>query len=277
LGDPWAPSLRVLGDGRVELYLANYEYDAANDINRADLLRFTQLSPTQFTFDGVALRHGDSLQDGDGRGIENVVIMPDAGGNGWRMLYGGGNETSGWELYGATSTDGINWKKDGPVIENGYPDVRPVGEGMVLDRLSDGTWRLLMGAYEPAPSSVNAWEITEWRSNDQHSWQFVRTIVSSTTMPPEARCAVYAPSLRQIGSSMWRMVFAGHSMCGTLQSEAIYSAISSDLVNWQFEGRLMGGDVNKLSYGAMANDFLYFIRQDNDGPPRLAVVHIDMQ
>src|SRR5437879_9487360 len=149
----------------------------------------------------------------------------------------GGNQVSGWQLYSAASPDRRTWTKIGVAIANGYPAaMRPVGEGMMVDQLPDGSWRMVMGAYEPSPSTVNAWQITEWRSTDQLSWQFVRTLVSSTTMPIEGRCAVYAPSIRQIGPSMWRLVFAAHRMCGSPQYAAIYSAVSSDLVHWQFEG-----------------------------------------
>jgi hypothetical protein len=184
---------------------------------------------------------------------------------------------SGWQLYGATSSDRRAWTKTGVAIGNGSPGtVRPVGEGMMVDRLPDGTWRMVMASYEPAPSTVNAWEITQWQSPDQVNWQYVTTLFSSTTMPLEGRCAVYAPTVRQIGPSMWRMVFAAHRMCGTPQHAAIYSAVSSDSVHWKFEGQLLGGSGTLLFYAALVRDYVYFIRQDNGDHNRLAAARVEM-
>jgi hypothetical protein len=117
-GRPWAPSTRIRPDGLVELYYANYRYDAAADLDRADLTRLVAVDSVRFAFDGIALPHGESLGDGDGRGIENVVVFPEAGGAGWRMLYAGGNEVSGWQVYGAVSADGRSWVKTGLAIGN---------------------------------------------------------------------------------------------------------------------------------------------------------------
>jgi hypothetical protein len=275
--DVWAPSADTTPDGRVELYFGDYEPDSILLYNRANLARLVASDPTTFTFDGLALLHGDSVNVMDGRGIENAVVFSSADGTGWRMLYAGGNQVSGWQLYGATSTDRRTWVKTGVVVGNGFPGViRPVGEGMAVHQMQDGTWRMVMAGYEPAPSTVNAFEITQWTSQDQVTWQYVRTLFSSTTMPLPGRCAVYSPHIRQIGPSMWRMVFAAHSMCGTQPSAAIYSAVSSNFTQWQFEGQLLGAPGTLLFYAAPARDFIYFVRRDSGGQNHLAGARVIM-
>jgi len=281
-GDLWAASADTAPGGAVELRIADYMFDSSANENLADLVRFTSVDGVSFTYDTTLVQHGDTLDASDGRGVENSVIFPAANGAGWRMLYGGGNDLSGWGTYSASSMDRRHWVKTGVVIPNGYPgEVNPSGEGLQVDRLPDGTWRLINGAYDPTPAGVNTFSITEWLSTDQAHWVFVRTLVSVLDAPPGASRAVYAPCLRQIGPSMWRLIFTGDNwqfVNGQIVSgsSAIWSAVSSDLIHWQQEGQLLGQSGSDLFYSTLAGTRLYFLRRDTGARARVATVTLAM-
>jgi hypothetical protein len=281
-GDLWAPSADTLPGGGYELRIADYIYDSTADENRADLVRLTSQDGVTFAFDTTLVAHGDVLDTLDGRGVENSVIFPAATGGGWRMLYGGGNDYSGWSTYAASSSDRRHWVKTGVAIANGYPgEVNPSGEGLQVDRVANGTWRLINGAYDVTSNGVNTFSITEWVSADQLTWSFVRTLISVLDTPPGATRALYAPCLRQIGPSLWRLVFTGDNWVfqnGQIVSgsSAIWSAVSSDLTHWQQEGRLMGQAGSDLFYSTLAGNRLYVLRRDTGARARVAVAVVTM-
>ena len=280
MGDPWAPSADTAADGSTELYFGNYVYDSTTDDNRANLERLVSSDGLHFQHDALMLPYGVDLNQEDGRGIENAVVFPAADGNGWRMLYAGGNETSGWAVFGATSVDRRSWTKDGQMIGNGYPNaVRPVGEGLIVDKLPDGSWRLLMGAYEPAPSTTNTFSIAEWRSTDQLTWAFVGSRLSALDLPLPGVRVVYSPTVRQLGPSLWRMAFTADNFSeGTSNSgqSSIWSAVSTDFEHWQIEGVLVSTPGANLIYSTLAKDRLYFVRQGADGINHLATAVVQM-
>ncbi len=280
MGDPWAPSADTAPVGGIELYFGNYVYDSTTESNRANLERLVSSDGLHFQHDTLMLPHGADIDQDDGRGIENAVVFPAAGGSGWQMLYAGGNEASGWSVYGATSVDRRSWVKNGQVIGNGYPaTTRPAGEGLVVDRLSDGTWRLLMGAYEPSPSTTNTFSITEWHSTDQVSWSFVGSLVSAPDVPLSGIRVVYAPTVRQIGPSLWRMAFTADNFSGGAFSggqSSIWSAVSTDFQHWQIEGVLVSVAGGNVMYSTLARDHIYFIRRGPDGINHLATAVVQM-
>ena len=277
-GDEWAPSADTAPDGTVELYFGNYVFDSSYGANRSNLVRLLSPDGLNFHYDTLMLPYGPDVNGADGRGIENTVVFPSADGTGWKMLYSGGNQTSGWSVYGASSSDRRNWVKTGPVIGNGYPGtVRPIGEGLLIDRLSDGTWRLIVAAYEPLPSQINTFAITEWHSTDQTVWTYVRTLVSPLEVPLYGIRVTYSPVIQKIGASLWRMIFTADNLSEDAGgASALWSAVSIDFQHWQIEGVLLNSPDANLLYSALARNHLYFLRQGPDHVTHLATVALEM-
>lgn len=284
LGDPWAPSADLAPDGTLELYIANYVLDTSMARNRSSLIRLTSQDGLNFSWDTTMVSYGPDDYTGDGRGIENTVIFPNASGSGWRMLYSGGGDSTGWQVYGAVSNDRRHWTKTGVVIGNGYPGtLRPSGEGMQVYQDAAGEWHLIMGAYPGASSTLAKWAITEWRSIDQVTWSYDTTWINPNALPPGAERAAYSPSIRQIGPSMWRALFTADQLNGAPNNSlvnngqsGIWSAVSSDMVNWTVEGLLVGSTTTNIYYTALAGNQLYFIRTDLGKSNRLATVQVSM-
>jgi len=285
LGDPWAPSADLAPDGTIELYLGDYVLDTGTARNRSSLVRLLSTDGVNFTWDTTMVGYDTvDVYTDDGRGVENTVVFPDAHGNGWRMLYSGGGDSTGWQVYGATSPDRRHWTKAGVVIGNGYPNpVRPSGEGMVVDQLPDGSWRLVMGSFPPSPNPLTQWAVTVWKSTDQVTWTYETTWISPQNLPPVGVRAAYSPSVRQIGPSMWRVLFTADQLNGAPNpslvnngQSGVWSAVSSDLVNWTVEGLLVGATNTNLYYTALAGNRLYFVRTDLGQSNRLATVQVSM-
>ncbi len=282
---PWAPSARLVQGGVVEVYAALA--DLSSSIPRSSLHRFKSLDGVNFTYDGLVLDHDADSCALNGTGIENVAIVRRGDAAGWRMYYAAGsNDCYGWQVFSAVSADGRTWVKEpGVRLSNGGPvppDLPhtppwPVGEGMVVDQLPSGEWRMIVGSYEHALPTVDKWQIAEWRSSDQLVWSYVGLVLTAGDMPLEAQGSVYSPTIAEIAPGLWRMIFTGDNR-GTGQTfrSRLWSAVSVDQVHWQFEGELMGAPGTNLYYSALAGDRLMFIRQDPGQPFRLGVATIEM-
>src|SRR5262249_21344545 len=151
------------------------------------------------------------------------------------------------------------------------------GEGMQVFRMPDGTWQLIVGAFERVmPAPENQWAITEWRSSDQLNWSYVGPVLTVRDMPVGWQGSVYSPTVREFAPGLWRMIFTADNRPSEGFRSALWTAVSTDRVHWQVEGELMGAAGYSLFYAALADDQLVFIRKAPDGTSSLAVSSVTM-
>ena len=276
---PWAPTLRRNSKGLLELYIA--AYPAANDSfgeSRGNLYRYVSPNGVSFNYDGIVLQHDSLPCQVNGSGIENIAIVPRSDSAGWRMYYSSGSfDCYGWQVFSAVSTDERTWvRESGPRIPNGgtYPPQGPVpppwpsGEGMVVDQLPSGQWRMIVSTYEHVLPSQNKFQITEWQSNDQVNWTYVDPVLTTRQMPASAERSVYSPTISEVVPGLYRMIFTGDNLDQPGGRSALWSAVSLDKVTWQLEGQLIGGPNSNILYSSLVGNMLVFLRQDLNGTPR---------
>lgn len=283
----WAPSMRRNSGGELEVYYASFSMTPdSTGYTRGDLHRLTSSDGHHFRYAGIALRHDPDICALDGRGIENIVIAPREDGPGWRMFYAGGTDPCyGWQVLSAISSDELHWTKEpGVRLSNGGtvpPEAPvyapwPVGEGMVVDHLPDGTWRLLTGGYEHLLPYEDKFQIVEWRSPDQLNWSYVGPVLTTRDMPPEANASVYSPTIREFAPGLFRMIFTGDNRHDPDGRSRLWSAVSTDGAHWQVEGELMGAVGTDLYYATLVDERLVFVRNDAGGHPLLATATVIM-
>jgi len=148
---------------------------------------------------------------------------------------------------------------------------------MVVDRLPNGLWRMIVGSFQHvSPPETNEWHITEWRSPDQLAWTYVGPVLTTHDMPTKWQGSVYSPTIRQVTPGLWRMVFTADGRGTTGSRSALWSAVSTDGQQWQIEEELLGSSTSNLYYAALVDDQLVFIRQDDGSPTRLAIATVTM-
>ena len=91
-------------------------------------------------------------------------------------------------MFSAVSSDERNWTiepgvrlsntLDGELAEVG-PIPWPVGEGLVVRQLPDGSWRLIVGGMEHVDPWEDKFQIVEWRSTDQLTWVYADTLLTT--------------------------------------------------------------------------------------------------
>jgi len=290
-GEPWAPSARINSRGQLEVYVAWGVTDTLTGLVHEDLRRLVSAdNGVTFADDGIVLQHDPTECSLTGYGFENMFIVPRQEEPGWRMFVAGGQFSCyGWQVFSAVSSDEKTWTLEpGVRVDNGAPPSSngrapdpywPTGEGITIDQLPSGRWRMLMGAYEHLDPTNGEFEIMEWDSPDQLTWTFDHTVFSTRQMPPAGAGAVYSPTIRQVAPGLWRMIFTGDNRSGTEQlgpSSRLFSAVSTDMENWQLEGQLIGSDASNVYYANLAGNRLVFIRQDGNGPWRLAIATVEM-
>ena len=284
---PWAPTLLRGPSGKLELYFTAYSAQPdSTGFTRGNLYRASSLDGINYHLEGLAIPYADSICDPQGQGIENIGIAPRADGPGWRMFYAAGsNACFGWEVFSATSTDGTSWSKEpGVRLSNGntgpkggsiYPPY-PVGEGIWVDTLPSGGWRMIVGTQEHVQPPNSTWQIAEWTSQDQLNWTYRGTVLTTRQMPPSGQGAVYSPSIRQVTAGLWRMLFTADARGTPGSVSQVWSAVSTDLETWQVEGTVVGAPGSNLYYASLVDDRLVYLRQDGSGPLGIATVGIVM-
>jgi hypothetical protein len=265
---PWAPSARIRSTGEIELYATGYQ-DADH---RGDLHRYVSNDGIHFRYDGVALTRDADPCALRGSAIENVTVVPRDDAPGWRMFFAAGSfPCYGWQVFSAVSDDERNWAiEPGIRLSNGGtvpPDAPstppwPTGEGMEVDRLANGEWRMIVSAYERALPAPDVWQITEWRSSDQINWRYVGVVLHTDDVPREARASIYAPTIQQVAPGLWRMIFTGDNRQDSDGRSRLWTAVSTDKQTWQFEGELIGSVGSTFLYSSLAGDRVYFLRND---------------
>jgi len=283
-GEPWAPSARRNSRGQLEVYfgLVDDTYSQYYE----DLHRLVSDDGIAFRYDGVVLRHDPEECSLTGFGFENVAVVPRQDGAGWRMYVSAGQfDCYGWQVLSAVSTDERNWVLEpGVRVGNGGslpPDESidprwPAGEGMVVDRLPSGGWRMILGAYEHVDPAEAKFQIIEWDSPDQLNWTYNAPVLTTRQMPPAGQGTIYSPTIRQVAPGLWRMIFAGDNRSAEGWRSRLWSAVSTDLKQWQLEGQLIGSDASSFSYASMVGDRLVFVRQDDGDVRRLAIATVTM-
>jgi hypothetical protein len=283
----WAPSARLNSQDEVEVYVTGYQsVPDSNGVGPGALHRLVSSDGFSFAYDGIAL---NLLPPPCGlicTGIENIAIVPRADAPGWRMLFAAGSSgTYGWQVFSAISDDERNWViEPGVRISNGgqvppAPPMTPpwpVGEGMVVDQLPGGDWRMLVGGYEPFPGSASKFQVVEYRSPDQIAWTYQGARFTTSQMPPSAQRSVYSPTLVEFSPGLWRMFVTADDLNLSGGRSRIFTAISVDRTNWQFEMELVGGPGTNIYYSALVNNRLFFLRQDTGDLRRLAAVTVVM-
>lgn len=283
----WAPSARLNSQGQVEVYVTGYQYVTdSNGVGPGALHRLISNDGVSFQYDGIALDLPPPPCGLICTGIENIAIIPRSGSAGWRMLFAAGSSgTYGWQVFSAVSSDERSWTiEPGVRISNGgtVPPAQPmtppwpVGEGIVIDRLPDGTWRMVVGGYEPVPGAAAKFQVLEYRSTDQLLWTYRAALFTTSQMPPNAQRSVYSPTLTEFAPGLWRMFVTADDLHLPGGRSRIYTAVSTDRTTWQFETQLIGGPGTNIYYSALVNDRLYFIRQDDGQLRRLAAVTVTM-
>jgi hypothetical protein len=272
---PWAPTLIRNSSGILDLYVTAYR-DAPYPLEgkRGNLHRLVSSdNGLTFRYDGVALRRNSSpctLQD---TGIENITVVARDDAPGWRMYFSaGGSGCYGWQVFSAVSPDERTWVKEGGIrIPNGgtvppqAPQTPPwpAGEGMVVDQLPSGEWRMLVGSYERITPPENRFQITEWRSTDQLQWHYVGPRLTTRQVGAEARRSIYSPTIQPLGPGLERMYFTGDNLDRVGGQSRIYSAVSTDRTSWQLEGPVLAETAADYFYSSMVDGLLVFIRQVN--------------
>jgi hypothetical protein len=200
-------------------------------------------------------------------------------------LAAGSSGLYGWQVFSAISNDERNWTiEPGVRITNGGPVPPappgvvpwPVGEGMVVDQLPGGEWRMLVGGYERVANPPDRFEIVEYRSPDQLNWTYQGTVLTTAQLPATAQRTIYSPSIGEITPGLWRMFFTGDDLNLPGGRSRIFSAVSRDRSQWKFESELLGAPGTDLYYTALVGNRLYFLRQDNGQLRRLAAVTLTM-
>ncbi len=249
---------------------------------RGNLHRLVSNDGVNFQYDGVVLQHNDSLCSLEGSGIENIDIVPRADGPGWRMFYAAGSFTCyGWQVFSAVSNDGRSWVRESGVrLSNGggvaVPVPWPAGEGMVTELLPSGQWRMIVSTYEHLTPYENKFQITEWRSPDQLNWTYVRPVFTTRQIGPEGQRSVYSPTIKEFAPGLWRMIFTADNRDQPGGASYLWSAVSTDKINWELEGQLIGSPGANFLYCTLVDDRLIFMRQDGTLPRRLAIATVLM-
>src|SRR6266851_3924439 len=184
------------------------------------------------------------------------------------------------------STDSRNWTlesgvrlRDGSsVSQGGSIDAPywPMGEGMTVDRLPSGAWRMIVGGYQHADPQEQKFQIVEWDSPDQLNWTYQGPVLTTQQMPPAGQGTVYGPNIRQVAPGLWRMIFAGDNRWEAGWRGRLWSAVSTDLQSWQVEGQLMGSISTNLRYPSLAGDQHVFLREDDGDVGRIAIATVSM-
>jgi len=147
---------------------------------------------------------------------------------------------------------------------------------MVVDRLSNGDWRMTTSSFEHISPPETKWQITEWRSPDQINWTYVGPVLTTRDMPTGWQGSVYSPTIREFAPGMWRMLFTADGRGSADARSAIWSAVSIDHVHWQIEAELLGLPGFNLYYSALADDRLFFVRREGTGDFVLATAIVVM-
>jgi hypothetical protein len=285
---PWSPTLVRNESGELELYVTGYMSDSTDpNHDRGHLHRLRSLDGgLSFQYAGVALQRDDSLCAVNGSGIENIAIVPRSDAPGWRMYYASGSfGCYGWQVFSAVSSDRQSWTKEpGVRLTNGGslpPDAPvtppwPVGEGMVVESLPNGGWRMLVGGYRHLTGAEDKFHIVEWQSTDQVTWSYVGPVLTTDDFPVTGQRSVYSPTVREFAPGLWRMLVTADNLNAPGGRSRLWSAVSTDRNHWQLEGELMGADGTDLFYSTLVDNLLVFIRLDAGQPRRLASVTVDM-
>jgi hypothetical protein len=284
---PWAPTLWRAPSGEFQLYFAGYERDTTSPSGfRGHLHRAISADGQHYRYDGVVLQRDDSNCALNGSGIENIAIAPRSDGAGWRMFYSSGSfGCYGWQVFSAVSPDGATWTKEpGVRIGNGgsVPPAAPVdapwpvGEGMVVEQLASGEWRMLVGGYRQVIPVEDKFQIVEWRSVDQMTWQYGGPVLTTDDLPATGRRSVYSPAIREFSPGLWRMLFTADNLHDPGGRSRMWSAVSVDKVHWQVEGEIMGQVGSDLYYATLIDDQVVFIRKEVAQYQRLATATISM-
>lgn len=283
---PWAPTLWRSPSGDWQLFFAGYEPDGSSLSGfRAHLHRLVSNDGQHFRYDGIVLQHDDSDCAPNGSGIENVAIVPRSDAAGWRMYYASGSFTCyGWQVFSAISSDAQTWTKEpGIRLDNGGfgnpgPGAPPwpVGEGMVVEQLATGEWRMLVGGYRRDQPPEDKFHVVEWRSTDQLQWTYVGPVLTTDQLPAAGQRSAYSPTIREFAPGLWRMLFTADDLNVAGGRSRIWSAVSTNQTQWHLEGELLGEVGTDLFYATLVDDRLVYVRKEAAQNQRLATATVTM-
>jgi hypothetical protein len=267
---PWSPSVRRNARGDYELYVTHYT--VRDGVPSGPLHRYVSADGRSFTDDGLVLRPSADRCSPMGDGIEHVAIVRRAEAPGWRMFFAAGsNICYGWQVHSAVSPDARSWEVEPGVRVSNGGGLPPTlsgnpywgqGEGMVVDRMIDGTWRMIQGGMEIRTPGELRFQITEWRSTDQLEWRYIGPVLTTWQMPASARSSIASPAIREFAPGLYRMIVYGDNREYDDPRSLLLSAVSRDLRDWVVEGQLIGARDADVWYAALQDERLFFVRQD---------------
>ena len=283
----WAPSARTNSHGEIEVYVTGYQHVLdSNGVGPGALHRLKSNDGVNFRYDGIAIDLLPPPCELICTGIENIAVVPRSDGAGWRMYFAAGSSGSyGWQVFSAVSLDERSWTMEpGIRITNGGPLPPaspgfipwPVGEGMVIDQVPSGDWRMIVGGYQRIANSPDRFDIVEYRSPDQLTWTYQDAILTVNELPATAQRSIYSPSIVELVPGLWRMFLTGDDLNLPAGRSRVFSAVSRDRTHWEFEAELLGAPGTDLYYTALVGNRLYFLREDAGQLRRLAVATLTM-
>ena len=136
---------------------------------------------------------------------------------------------------------------------------------------------MIVGTFEhTVPAPTNLWQIAEWVSPDQINWQYAGTVLTTRQMPPAGQGSVYSPTITEFAPGVWRMFFTADDRPAPTSRSGVWSAVSTDRLNWEIEGQVLGGSSTDLYYATLAGNRIFFVRKDVGSPLRLAEATVQM-
>jgi hypothetical protein len=135
---------------------------------------------------------------------------------------------------------------------------------------------MVTGAF-PVAGGPLKFGVALYRGTTQLSWTQEKMLILPGPPGSGRERAVYGPAVVEVAPHLWRMFFAGddHFVVDPLSGQsAIWSAVSSDRVNWQFEGEVLRLPQGGACYPSVIGDMIYYLQCQPWADSRLAAARI---
>ena len=201
---------------------------------------------TTWSKQGIVVGLGNS-GDPDAEGVGSAYVIND---NGTYKMWYQGSDGSKWTICYATSTDGVNWNKQGRVLDVGpsgsYDQTHVINPCVIKDGSTYKMWYTGINNY--------AYNICYATSSDGINWSKQGVVL---TAEDPFNLAWYPRIIYE--NNMYKMFFIGRTADNYRQ---MAYAISSDGINWTIKGAIL----SKNSSLYLDNNILgaFSVINDND-------------